>query len=185
MINDNVVLTTDWHLGHRNMCLDSYEGRPVGYEELIFSNLVTSLHPGDTLINLGDVGFGPNVFKLISDFLERLKAAVNVECVLVRGNHDGKSINFYRSCGFDDVVPSMVIDNFLLTHRPRAVEDHQVNIHGHLHSGRHRATERSIMSDANHVLLGIENTGYRPVRLNEVFANVVDDHGLRKIVFNN
>ena len=41
------------------------------------------------------------------------------------------------------------------------------------------------MSDANHVLLGIENTGYRPVRLNEVFANVVDDHGLRKIVFNN
>lgn len=178
----NTWLTTDWHLAHANMCLDSYEGRPSGYEELILKNLIEALNPGDRLVNLGDVVFGVDHRGTLTTFIDRLRAAVDVELVLIRGNHDRRSVAFYESCGFNVVIPRLVIDDVILSHRPVPVEDNQLNIHGHLHSGRHRVVEGNAAADQRHVLLGIENTGFRPVLLTDVGRLTVVRHGLNCIV---
>ena len=127
-----VYLLSDTHLKHQKVA--TYCKRPEGFTELIHNNVMRIMKPEDTLIHLGDVGIdkveGPDGFmKFVREWPGHK--------VLVRGNHDGKSCQWYTEHGFDFACDAMVYRSVWLTHKPWLgvlPEGTHVNVHGHLHN---------------------------------------------------
>ena len=151
-------LTTDTHFGHEQ--IKFYEDRPDNFEELILKHHHI---PKDKnlLIHLGDFAF-----KDIEYWCERFCEVVECRKILVRGNHDSKSDNWYMEHGWDFVCRRFDIKKFGLniafTHAPIVSEDCDINIHGHLHR-LSRNEERNLLTNQNK-LLHIEET-FKPVTL--------------------
>ena len=92
-------LISDLHFGHKLMI----EGgiRPFTYEDSLIENTVKSLQPTDILINLGDNVFGTNTN--YKEFIWRCKDKIghNGKMIMIRGNHDKRSIVSYLQDGWD------------------------------------------------------------------------------------
>ena len=166
MTND-IWIITDTHFGHDKMV--EYCGRPEDHSERILENLSTMLKPADTLIHLGDFCIGND-----ADWARRfVQATPLVKHILVRGNHDHKSDNWYTTNAFDFVCEEFSNKYFgkriLFSHIPQAKnEKYELNIHGHFHNADHRRTEPELQAlyDNNyHKLLAIEYTDLKPVKL--------------------
>lgn len=145
-----VYITTDTHFGHEMLVNNGH--RPDGFEALILDGL--SKVQGDLLIHLGDICIGQDEYwhdVLMKTLGDRFKKKL-----LIRGNHDGKSYNWYINHGWDSVVEYAQMRLFgrelLFSHMPVLPEDinttlyyhPEMNIHGHLHGGgnySHRAVE--------------------------------------------
>jgi calcineurin-like phosphoesterase family protein len=124
-------LISDTHLKHAKVA--TYCQRPEGFTELIDENVRKTVKPEDLLIHLGDVGIdkaeGPDGFmKIVRTWPGRK--------VLVRGNHDKKSSQWYMEHGFDFAVDAMIYRGMWLTHKPSDFlpPGCQFNLHGHLHN---------------------------------------------------
>ncbi len=158
----NYWLITDTHFNHRK--LEEYSGRPSNFEELIINGL-KEIPKEDTLIHLGDICIGKD-----KDWHEELKR-FDFTKILVIGNHDHKSNNWYSENGWDFVCRYFSFEfmgkRILFSHEPREVmEDIDINIHGHWHNNEHREAEScGIYDKAYHKLLAIEYTNYKPIRL--------------------
>lgn len=158
---------TDSHLGH--MKLLEHGVRQHGFTEEIINAVHES--SGDLLIHLGDVCIGND------DINHRaLLIAANKfrKKVLVRGNHDGHSDNWYYERGWDFVCRSFTAKyfgkNIIFTHKPfRKTELFDLNIHGHLHGAKensHRADDIEGKYDPDfHIDVAPELRGYAPVKL--------------------
>ncbi len=92
--------------------------------------------------------------------------------VLVRGNHDKKSHQWYAEHAFDFVCDGLELlfqGHYLhLTHRPARPQGNSTyNIHGHTHGNLHRAEECTDFYDADkyHIDVSPEVVGYAPLRL--------------------
>ena len=160
----NTWITTDWHFNHRNII--EYEGRPDGFEELIITNHSKLIKPEDTMICLGDTIFARNTE--LQGYLDRIVCRSRI---LVRGNHDeGFTDTWLMNKGFNVVCDSMTIRGVLLSHAPMLLSDDvPMNVHGHMHSGRHRKDDAFYPYYCErHVLLGLENTQYYPVSLEDI-----------------
>ena len=160
-----IYLTTDTHFGHKKLI--EY-GRPDNFEELIFKNL-KNLPEGCILIHLGDVGLGRDG-EMHSKYIEPIKC----KKILVRGNHDHKSDNWYLEHGWDFVCRRFESKyfgkNIMFSHIP--VKDnnfYDINIHGHFHDSDHHIHEAFILAVKNNKqkLLALEHTNYKPVLLEE------------------
>jgi calcineurin-like phosphoesterase family protein len=88
--------------------------------------------------------------------------------VLIRGNHDKKSIDWYIQHGWDFVVDSMHVEfagkTVLLSHKPRHPDEwrYSLNIHGHTHGTMHHSEEYvNYYSDYYHYDLSPEVVGYK------------------------
>ena len=72
--------------------------------------------------------------------------------------------------GFDFCCNHFVWEMFdlriLFSHIPSLEAGFDLNIHGHLHSGRHR----EISTDERHHLISLEETGYQPQLLETVIT---------------
>ena len=103
----------------------------------------------------------------------------SVECrskILIKGNHDKNSNNWYLRHGFDFVCDMIVIDDVLLSHKPQEIlpEGVTINIHGHFHDTDHRKNEPkySKFLDPNvHKLFALEHTDLKPVKLKDFKIN--------------
>lgn len=75
------------------------------------------LGPNDVLIFLGDVGHVKCTLEQNNKIKNLLK---NTECkkILVKGNHDCLSNDYYKECGFIYVVNYLTYKNIILTHIP-------------------------------------------------------------------
>ncbi len=125
-------LITDTHLNHDN--IKTYCQRPDDHSELTDRNVHRLVQPGDLLIHMGDVGCVKE-----SVFMPTVKAWPGRK-ILVRGNHDGKSCQWYMENGFDFACDGLMYRGVWLTHKPwRGVlpEGTQINVHGHLHNVWH------------------------------------------------
>lgn len=169
-----IYLITDCHFGHEKML---EFGRPEGYENLILKNL-SRLNPGDLLINLGDFALGGHREE---DWIKLYKEATpGVKHVLVAGNHDQHNLGWYMNKGFDFACRTFSGKffgrNLLFSHIPRDLSHHpytEFNIHGHFHTGDHRASEPAIQAYYNpekHIKLAIEETNYKPVLLERLIT---------------
>ena len=139
-----IWLTTDTHFNHEKLKTMG-KGRPDDYEQRLWKSL-KAIPQTDTLIHLGDICIG-------DDEAVHKKLFEEVWCrkVLVKGNHDNKSDNWYYEHGWDFVCHETVIKAFgkliLLKHIPLGVEhkgELNLHIHGHLHGTgdeSHRAGE--------------------------------------------
>ena len=136
------------------------------HEPTLLAEWRRCVRPGETIICLGDVA---HFDAWHDDSRLRLDVAgCPGERLLILGNHDIYLRTGLAAAGFERQRAAAICDTdpvLALTHAPlQRVPPNTVNIHGHLH-GRPGPTER-------HRNLSIERTGYRPVRLDEVLADL-------------
>ncbi len=169
-------LISDTHLNHDR--IKTWCDRPDDFTERIDKNVRDVVKPEDLLLHLGDIGIGkPDGYIAIINLWPCRK-------VLVRGNHDQKSCQWYMDNGFDFACDGMIYRGTWLTHHPANAlpEGTNLNIHGHLHNvwhGFHKNDPESQKSDFvqaaenGHLtfpwqrLFAIEYTDYKPVEFDK------------------
>lgn len=134
-------------------------GRPVDFTDRIIAKLQEYVQPSDILIHLGDVIFKHD---------ERLKPILDGIAgtkVLIIGNHDRKSRNWYCRNGFSFASDMLVLGDVLLSHRPVPIVPSwiRLNVHGHLHNKPRPKRKRN----RRYRLLALEFTNYCPVKFSE------------------
>ena len=151
---------SDTHFGHEKML---EIGRPKNYQEQIEQSLL-ALTEKDILIHLGDICIGKD-----AEHHEQFIEPLSCRKILVKGNHDNKSLNWYMEHGWDFACNMYrmeygghIID---FTHIPKATEEPFLNIHGHLHNFEHRDYP-PFYSDRNR-LVSLEIAGYRAHKLEQ------------------
>jgi len=160
-----IYLITDTHFNHVDKMAE-YCQRPLNYEGIVMS-AISLLPPDAVLVHLGDICIGND---------ERWNNALSIRChcrrILVRGNHDKKSNQWYCNHGWDFVCEKFQ-DNIygkiiLFSHKPTADNgEYDVNIHGHFHNKEHRQAEPELVAIKNDKqrCLVLENVAYKPVAL--------------------
>ena len=152
----NYYIITDTHFNHEDKMCTEDVGRPKDYAERIYNSLI-NLREEDVLIHKGDICIGKD--KEMHD-----KYIIPLKCkkILVKGNHDNKSNNWYLDHGWDFVCDTFTMKyegkKILFSHIPQpwdGVSD--MNIHGHLHNCGHREPARLSFNK----LLSLELHGYR------------------------
>lgn len=128
----NYFIVTDLHLFHNKITQEDFDSRPEDYVARIIKNLKVGKSE-DVLIDLGDVSFYKD-----KEAQELIKANWAGKRILVRGNHDKKSDEWYLQY-YDFVCESFTMNRFgetlLFSHKPVEFlpDGVTVNIHGHLH----------------------------------------------------
>lgn len=158
-------ITTDCHFNHKKLI--DIGVRPENFEAEIFANL-KDVKLGDTLINLGDFCMGRDAW-WIEQYIKFLE---NVNHILVKGNHDHKTLNWYMDHGFNLACKTFTGRyfgyNILFSHIPRDLKNYpniDYNIHGHFHEGNHRSSEPEITAfydPTRHIKLALEDSNYQP-----------------------
>lgn len=169
----NYWLISDTHFNH--VKLDEWGGRTGDWQKKMMDG-IARIPAGDTLIHLGDVCIGNDRIVHGQLFgppgLPLPGAASLLNAVLVRGNHDKASMNFYYEHGWDFVCDQIGLTfhgvDLLLSHRPMPPDTwrYRYNIHGHTHGNMHRAEEYTAFYDAKnfHIDISPEVVGYLPIR---------------------
>ena len=161
-----IYVIADTHFNHKKIL--EFCKRDVDYESKIWKGLF-SLKSEDILIHLGDICIGGDL-----EVHEKI-ANLNPKKILVRGNHDKKSNNWYLNHGWDFVCETFSNKyhgmNVLFSHKPLPWDGvYDINIHGHLHDLSHRPNEK--MHFMNY-LISIEKMGCLPISLPYILDNLV------------
>jgi calcineurin-like phosphoesterase family protein len=154
--------TSDWHDGHKNII--KYCDRPFkSIEEqctVLLKNL-SYLTEEDKLYVLGDCFFS-RTDEEIRMFLNCIKS----KKILIRGNHDRKSMKSWKNLGFDAVYKHLIITisdtQFLLVHDPVAVLVFKgPTICGHVHN--------LWKNQPNLLNVSVDVRNFRPVSEHEIW----------------
>ena len=161
----NYWLISDTHFNHTK--LEDWGGRSGYWQEQLWEGL-EQIQPGDTLIHLGDICIGED--EEIHKKLDKVLLGRGVVTVLVRGNHDNKSLTWYNKYWMFvcDGLELIYNGRYLhLTHRPARPQGNTTwNIHGHTHGNMHRDEEYcDFYSKEYHIDISPELRGYKPLRL--------------------
>jgi calcineurin-like phosphoesterase family protein len=159
---NKIWVVSDTHFSH--VKLDEWAQRSGNWQNKLWIGL-EAIPAGDILFHLGDICIG--------DDLEVHQRLAGLPCkkVLIRGNHDKKSLTWYMNNGWYAVVDAIEIvyrGHYLhLTHRPQRPQGHNTyNIHGHTHGNMHRSEEYCDYYDKQyHIDISPEVVGYSPIRL--------------------
>lgn len=151
----------DTHFGEERII--RYENRPFESAEKMDEEMVRRWNErvgGDDVVYLlGD--FGADGYE--AEVLKRL----NGEKILVKGNHDVKSNEEYRGCGFCEVYDyPIIIDGFwILSHDALYVNENMpyANLFGHVHAS-------PIVKDysKHHYCVSVERIDYAPISFEEI-----------------
>lgn len=170
----NVYATTDTHFSHERLKTMG-NGRPDDYEKLILADI--RKHTGDILVHCGDFCIG-NDAKNVERYMEAAKGFKFKW--LIRGNHDGKSYNWYMQRGFSMVVEVAQIRMYgkelLFSHMPIKQSDYQPsnyhkparNFHGHLHGNANRHAAKEIYNPEWHYDLAPDLHDYKLVNIEKI-----------------
>ena len=170
----NIWLTTDTHFGHDKML--EYCGRPKDHSERILKALYR-IPTEDLIIHLGDVCIEKDEYW--HNCLRNLSNKI-----LIIGNHDRKSYNWYLEHGWKFVAEQFIWNylgkRILFSHIPLKNDGQfDINIHGHFHNTLKRMREQKWVTPdeearnkgvidiltPKHKLLALEFTNYQPVLL--------------------
>lgn len=171
-----IYVTTDTHFGHEMLVTNGH--RESGYEEKILSNFAKL--SGDIFLHLGDICIGKDEYwhKEMMEHLQGFKKKI-----LIRGNHDNKSYNWYYNNGWDSVSEVMRMRLFgkeiVFSHMPILAENIEnipylktdINIHGHLHGNgkySHRAIEG--YEAGFHYDCAVDTHDLKPISLEKILS---------------
>lgn len=167
----NYWLISDTHFNH--LKLEEWGGRSGDWQEQLWKGLET-IPAEDILIHLGDISIGEDAE--VNENIARLKC----KKILVRGNHDNKSLTWYNK-HWDFVCDGLELifqGHYLhLTHRPARPQGNTTwNIHGHTHGNLHRSEEYTeFYSKDYHIDISPELVGYKPIMLKTLLDKVKKD----------
>lgn len=169
---------SDTHFGHVNIL--KYDERPFADIEEMNEELIKrwnkKVKNGDTVWFLGDFAMF-NKKDYIQPILKRLNGIKNI----VMGNHDTKSPQFYRDCGFHEAYdhPIIIRDFFILSHEPVFLTKNMpyFNIYGHVHN--HSAY---LDKTENTCCVCCCRWNYEPIRIDEFDKYVADHIGTEELV---
>jgi len=187
---------SDTHFFHEN--IKKYCNRPDNFEELIIERWNNIVKEDDVVIHLGDFALGrKDKTKTKREQYACILGKLNGRKFLTKGNHDRESDEFYKSCGFEDVVGyyQLNIDgyNILLNHYPldthESMKDelkHHIKflktldsdfvIHGHTHNrivGEKISENIGNLDNILHFNCCVEVTNYEPILLDEIYNNLL------------
>ena len=154
------LLTADQHFGHANVI--KYENRPFSsveeMDEFMIAKWNARVKKKSMVFHLGDFSFYPK--DKTAEILSRLHG----DKIIVLGNHDDRSTQWYYDVGFYHVSrwPIIIDEFFILSHAPVYMNEAMpyMNIHGHLHS--------KWMEGANFYNVGVECNNYTPLSIDEI-----------------
>lgn len=170
----DIFFTADPHFFHENI-INTCK-RPFASVEEMNESLIKTynecVRPEDTLYILGDFAFKFESVKDVNDVLSR----IHCKKVLIRGNHDGK---FLRDPDFDHSLLSSIKGYYelhlgkiqvVLFHYPIIEWNNMYrgsyHIYGHVHDKVLKAMPK------NSLCVSVEQTGYKPVSLEEALAKM-------------
>lgn len=158
-MNSRIFITTDTHWFWN---MEKF-GRPNNHTEQSINMLCYYLKQNDILVHLGDI--------MHEGHRNQLKAIMSMiagKKVLVRGNHDKQTNNWYLNNGFDFVCDQFITRKIVFSHKPiPKIQDTDMCIHGHFHANPRERWEKELLDiydDNYHKLLVLED-GYSPWRL--------------------
>ena len=165
-----IFFTADTHFGHAAMI--RYENRPFkdtkDMEQKLTKNWNAVVSPEDMVFVLGDFAEGDKVE------VTRLCESLNGQKVLILGNHDIQSPQWYRECGFYEASqwPIVIQGFWILSHEPLYINENMpyANIYGHVH-------KNPIYKDLSRqsFCACVERTEYRPISFEEIRRKVLGD----------
>lgn len=160
----NYWLISDTHFNHTK--LEEWGGRSGDWQEQIWEG-IRAIPAGDTLIHMGDISIGGD-----HEIAEKWQDATKgLKCILVRGNHDKRGVQWYMEHGYGTVLDGfeLIFQGHYLhfTHRPARPQGNTTwNIHGHTHGNMHRSEEyNDFYSKDYHIDISPELVGFAPLRL--------------------
>lgn len=170
---EHIWLISDTHFNHTNII--KYCNRPFADADKmnhgLISNWNANVKADDFVFHLGDYAL-TNESKGMA-----ILAALNGTKALIRGNHDGKSLNFYETIGFSSVskYAFIVLPNgirIFLSHRPGDTppnnEYYDLHFYGHIHDKG--ADDIYPTVARNGACLCVERWNYKPVKLADLVA---------------
>lgn len=149
-------IISDTHMGHS--ALQRHSRRPADVDQRIIKACQRLILPTDLVIHNGDVAFnGYDVKAWMADMPGKW--------ILVRGNHDARSVGWYMDRGFAFACDALVMSGCYFTHKPSQFlpEGCQYNVHGHLHN-RFPADHRKYPHCR---LFALEHSNYQPMLLDK------------------
>lgn len=158
-----VFIISDTHFGHENII--RYCNRPFSSVEemdrVMIENWNKVVGKDDLVIHLGDFCFYRKKTK-VSELVGKL----NGKKLLIMGNHDNHSEQFYRDCGFHTVsrFPILWHSFYLLSHAPLELSETTpyFNFYGHVHN------DSKYIDTLTSKCVSVERIDYTPMFLTEM-----------------
>lgn len=165
-----IYFISDTHFNHSNII--KYCNRPFNNIEdmnnTIISNWNNTISKDDIVYHLGD-------FSLSSDEeIKNIFNKLNGNIILIRGNHDRRSVKFYESIGFKVLTNApIILDEYklMLSHVPlpdTKMKDGYINLHGHIHNKKISQDYPENYSENKHINLSVDVTNFKPISLDEI-----------------
>lgn len=166
-----IYFISDTHFHHNNIV--KYCRRPFHdineMNETIISHWNSLITKQDTVYHLGDFCLSSD--EEIQNIFNRLLGNI----ILIRGNHDRKSVKFYEKIGFKVLTHApILLDEYklLLSHVPvpdSKIPEGYINLHGHIHNKKISDDyPNRIYSENKHINLCVDVIDYKPISLNEI-----------------
>lgn len=144
LIYKDILVISDLHFGKAEHFNLGGVSLPNHSEILDLEKIIeiVNLHKPKTLIFLGDlfharVKIDLDKFHQFITKLTQLNKSdfVNLETILIKGNHDKYNESFYQKLGIK-LLDNLEIDNMIFTHMPLdKIPENKINIAGHVHPG--------------------------------------------------
>ena len=168
-----IWVNADLHLFHANLVNRGF--RPADFQARLVQAWQAEVAADDLVLCLGDVALAPVAQEIEA---HALVATLPGRHWLAVGNHDRRSKRWYLEHGWRAVADAFSLDCYgervLLSHEPRMLGDHTLNVHGHFHNNQHRAGDGKYshlnMTPTTHHLIVMEDVGYRPQALKTIIA---------------
>lgn len=155
----------DTHFGEDN--IRRYENRPFDnvfdMDNVLMTNWNKTVSPQDEVFVLGDFGADGKETNILN--------SLNGTKFLVKGNHDIKTNEFYRKCGFTEVydMPILFKNFWILSHDPLYINSNMpyANLFGHVHNN-------PIIKDfsSQHFCVSAERINYTPISFEDIVKTV-------------
>ena len=163
-----IYILSDTHFGHKRVLeFERFDFKTIEeHDEYIIEKWNSTVKENDKVYHLGDV-----IFKYSKYTLKELTSKLKGYKILIRGNHDKRSNDYYLNNGFNEVYnhPIYLRENIILSHQP-VLEVYNnpyiFNIHGHLHG--------ATLSLDIFICVAMDQIGYIPQRIDELIKSDIN-----------